>query len=196
MKRKVRIVLTSLIAIGLSTSCIAGISTENIYGCIRAEADAICTQCTSQSDSNSISSQLIVLNTDNLKEIVSTVNYIPGLVRKNDDQYISNIEKRREGQYKFVIDAFYNRNSSTINFLKSTWGIEDDDYFVVVGRNQNQNPEEIVQGDLLTYFVGVNTGNIIIIPEQGGKEAYSIKDNQIIKVYSDLSQSSSYKWRS
>ena len=193
MKRNVRIALTSLIAIGLSASCMGGMFTGNTGGCIRADADEICTSVR-QSESISASSQ-VVINKDDIKDVVSTVNYLPGLVRKNDDQYISSVEKRCNSQYEFRIDNFYKNDSEIIKSLKSTWGIEDEDYFVVVGRDKNQNPEKMVQGDLITYFVGVKSGNIIIIPEQGGMEAYSIKDNQIIKVYNDLSQSSSYKWR-
>lgn len=180
MKRNIRMLLISLIIANLWTSCIGGTFISNNVGYKKVEA------CEGIKDYS---------REYKINEIKSLLNSIPQLVRKNDEQYILDREKNYNCEYEFKIDDFYKHDSDIIKSLKSTWNIEDDDYLAVVGMDKKQNLETMVQADLITYFIGLNTGNIIIIPPQGGMEVYVIKDNDIIKTYNDITQSSSYKWR-
>lgn len=186
MKRSIKVLLTSVLIANLLTGCISETLICNNFGYKKVEA------CEEIDHSNYENKLIDVSNSQQIKEILTS---IPQLVKNNDKNYISNREKDCDCEYVFRIDAFYKHDSDIIKSLKSVWNIEDDDYIVVVGIDKNQDLGTLVEGDKLTYFVGVNTGNVIMIPFQGGMEAYSIKDNIILKTYNDVTQISSYKWR-
>lgn len=120
--------------------------------------------------------------------------YLINLVKNNDKNYIKQRENNVKGTFKFSVDDFYTSESNLINSLNSSWGIEKDDYYDVCGSLTNAPKEDQVEGDFIRYLVGVNNGKIIMVPFQGGMEAYQIKDNTVVKRYKYLN-SDSYKWR-
>ena len=120
---------------------------------------------------------------------------LPQLIYKNDENYILQKEIENNCKYEFEVRDFYKHDSDVINIMKSVWNIEDENYVSVCGINKSLNPEYIVEADKITYFIGLDSGDIILSPFQGGMEAYLIEDNNVIKNYKDVTQNESYKWR-
>lgn len=120
---------------------------------------------------------------------------ILNLIKSEDRQYILNLETKNNCKYEFNILKYHLQESDFVQEL--AWDIPNDNYYAILGKPINDyflENEDRIAGFELNYLVGVNNESVIIVPHQGGMDAYKIKNNKVDQVY-PYKNSNSHNWR-
>lgn len=110
------------------------------------------------------------------------------LILKEDGKYISKITNKN-----IKLSDYYKEYSAEDFPAKDSWNIPAEtcyEFSIVTYRDDGE-----VDYSINEYLVGKNSGNVYIMPNQGGESAYQIKNNQKIKTFKYTGQGGSQEWR-
>lgn len=119
-------------------------------------------------------------------------------IQTQDNEYISKKEEENKCTYKFEILNLFSKDSKFINGLTLSWDIPYADYYQVIGNPVNEyflEDDNRTPGYELNYLVSINNDIVIMMPCQGGCEAYKIKNNKKTAIYPYLREGGSHEWR-
>lgn len=110
------------------------------------------------------------------------------LVLNEDGKYISGITNKNTR----LSDSYKEYGAEDLP-TKNSWNIPKEPCYEFYIANYGDDGE--VNSTINEYLVGKNSKNVYILPNQGGKSAYQIKNNQKVKTFKYIGQGGSYEWR-
>lgn len=130
-------------------------------------------------------------NTGESKYVVTSFEQAKNIILKEDGQYLNNKSKEMS-KYNAYFQLDYHKRETIKDVCGKSWGIPNEKCFTIcINTYYNGQPD----ADNGAYLVGMETGNVYIIPHQGCSSAYQIKNNQVAKKFSWLGPETSHDWR-
>lgn len=141
---------------------------------------------------NSNTSQTIVNKIPTSKEDAKNI------VEEEDGIFIQKLKNEYPKEFVHPIDCHLQLESGDIKNVKRycnlSWDMPDEDcYTVYISEYGNGEKGQSTEYKAI-YFVGIETGNIYLVPHDGNKPVYQIKNNKIIKRFPWLSINGSDEW--
>lgn len=120
------------------------------------------------------------------------------IVAEEDGDFIQKLQNKFPKEFPNATECHLQLDPGKIENVKRycnlSWDMPDEDCYTVY-INEYLNGEKGASSEYKgIYFVGVETGNIYLVPPDGNKPVYQIKNNQIIQRFPWLSINGSAEW--
>lgn len=119
-------------------------------------------------------------------------DYVIGVIKANDGEHIKAQENKWSCTINFTVAGILKESNEQSIVLKNSWGKDLESYYLVNGYRSEDTSEEAIP--YMIYLVGITSGEVLAMPNQGGLDVYEVKNNEVVRTYPYL-EGESYKWR-